>query len=74
MAENNKVHISLDFINEHRCKTYALQIAQEQRLGWDAKQVSRDEFLTDLNAKVRNLIYGAVMKHPTRGKTIRFLF
>ena len=71
---NNRVHIKLDFINETHCKAYAMRIAKEQRPEWNPDRVSRDEFLIDLNAKVRQLIYGSIKKHPTKGKTIRFLF
>jgi len=47
-------------------------MADDYRAGWDAKRVSK-RFLDDLNIKVRNLIMGAVKRHPTRGKTIKYL-
>lgn len=73
-AKNNRIRISLDFINEKKCRKYALQIAKTQRLGCRFNRVSREEFLCDLNALVRTRICDAVLKHPTKGKTIRFLF
>lgn len=72
--KNNRVRVSLDFINEQHCRDFALRIAKEQRFEWNPNRVSRDEFLVDLNCRVRALIYGSVKKHATVGKTIRFLF
>jgi len=58
-------------INSQNCKKLALRIAADLRPGWGPERVS-GQFLDDLNIKVRNLITSAVMKHPTRGKTVRW--
>ena len=61
-----------NLINYSHCKKFALQYANDHRLGWKPKQVSK-QFLDDLNIKVRMLITGAIQKHPTKGKTIKEL-
>lgn len=58
-----------NLINRKQCKELALRYAMDNRKGWDAKRVSKT-FLDDLEAKVRLLITGAVMRHRTVGKTI----
>ena len=65
--------MSNTLINQQNCKKLALQFAQENRKGWMPTRVSQ-QFLDDLNTKVRLLITGAVMHHPTRGKTVQYLF
>lgn len=62
-----------DLINRKHCKDFAVRIGHDMRKGWLPERVSR-QFLDDLNTKVRNLITGAVMHHPTVGKTIKHLF
>lgn len=63
-----------DLINRKHCKDFALRIAKDMRTGWMPNRVSDKEFLQDLNTKVRNLITSAVAHHPTKGKTIKYLF
>ena len=62
-----------DLINKKHCKDMALRFAQENRRGWLPNRVSK-QFLDDLNTKVRLLVTGAILKHPTLGKTIKHLF
>lgn len=62
-----------DLINKKHCKEFALRFAQENRTGWVPKRVSK-QFLDDLNTYVRLRITGAVAKHPTIGKTVKYLF
>ena len=62
-----------DLINKKHVKEMALRFAQENRTGWQPQRVSK-QFLDDLNTKVRNLVTGAIMHHPTIGKTIKYLF
>lgn len=62
-----------DLINRKHCKEAALRMRRDLRLGWETNQVSK-QFLDDLDAKVRNLIMSAVKKHPSVGKTIKYLF
>ena len=62
-----------DLINIAHVKKYARLRAEEMRPGWAPTQVGQ-QFLDDLNTKVRLLIDGAVSRHPTIGKTIKFLF
>jgi hypothetical protein len=61
-----------DLINKAHCRAFARRFAQENRKGWRPDRVSR-QFLDDLNTHVRLKITGAVMKHPTVGKTIKYL-
>jgi len=60
-------------LNRKACKAFVLRYAADTRLGWQPKRVS-EQFLADLEAKVRNTITGAVSKHPSKGKTIKYLF
>ncbi|MHC4397752.1 MAG: hypothetical protein ACYS1A_19075 [Planctomycetota bacterium] len=62
-----------DLINIAHCKKLALRFAQENRRGWLPNRVSK-QFLDDLNMMVRNKITGAILHHPTKGKTITYLF
>jgi hypothetical protein len=61
-----------DLINRTACREFALRWTKEQRRGWEANQVARG-FLDDLNTRVRLMIQGAIQRHPTKGKTIRYL-
>ncbi len=62
-----------DLINRKHCKEVALRIARDMRKGWLPERVSK-VFLDDLNTKIRNTITSAVMHHPTKGKTVKYLF
>jgi len=62
-----------DLINKKHCKEFAKRYAQDTRTGWLPERVS-EQFLEDLNSKVRLLITGAISRHPTVGKTIKYLF
>ncbi|MHC4890747.1 MAG: hypothetical protein ACYTEO_14935 [Planctomycetota bacterium] len=62
-----------DLINRKHCKKTALRMCQDMRLGWKADRVSK-QFLDDINTKVRLMIQSAVKKHPSVGKTIKYLF
>lgn len=62
-----------DLINIKHCKELALRFAKDNRKGCDFSRVSK-QFLNDLNTLVRLRITGAVMKHPSVGKTITHLF
>ena len=74
MEEKKKNHkLPTPFLNASYCKKFALRWAKENRTGWQPKQVSK-QFLDDLNTKVRLLVQGAVNHHPTKGKTIKYLF
>ena len=62
-----------DLITVAHVKKYARLRAEEMRPEWAPSQISQ-QFLDDLNTKVRLLIDGAIAHHPTIGKTIKFLF
>jgi len=59
-------------LNKKACKELALRFAKDNRKGCDFNRVSK-QFLDDLECLVRNRITGAVMRHPTLGKTIKYL-
>jgi len=62
-----------NLINKAACKKFALRWAQEHRTGWLPTRVSQ-QFLDDLDSKVRLLVQGSVNRHRTVGKTIIDLF
>lgn len=62
-----------DLINKAHCKAFAKRFAQENRRGWKPERVSK-QFMDDLNTMVRNKITGAILHHPSVGKTIKYLF
>jgi hypothetical protein len=64
---NNKL------INVSHCKDFAVKFAKDNRRGWQPDRVSQ-RFLDDLDTKVRLTIQSAIMHHPTKGKTITYLF
>ena len=59
-------------LNKKACKELALRFAKDNRRGCDFNRVSK-QFLDDLECLVRNRITGSVMRHPTNGKTIKYL-
>lgn len=65
--------MSENLINRKACKELALKWADDHRIGWGPKRVSK-RFLDDLDTKVRLLVQGAVNRHRTVGKTIKDLF
>ena len=58
-----------DLICAKHVKRYALDVAKRERNGWKPDRVSQ-KFLDGLNAKVRNIIFQAVKRHRSVGKTI----
>ena len=62
-----------DLINKKHVKDFAVKFAQRNRTGWVPDRVSK-KFLDDVNAMVRYRIETAILKHPTLGKTIKYLF
>lgn len=59
-------------INQKSVKEYTLSKAKQLRKGWDFTRVSK-KFLDDLNIKVKLIINNAISKHPSKGKTIKYL-
>lgn len=68
MSNNNG-----NLINRKNCKEFTLKWAQANRAGWRPTQVS-EQFIDDLNARVRLLVQGAVDKHRSVGRTVKDLF
>ena len=62
-----------DLINKKHVKDFAVKFAQRNRTGWKPERVSQ-KFLDDVNAMLRHRIEVAILKHPTVGKTIKYLF
>ena len=59
-------------INKAQCKKFALKWAKESRTGWKPERVSQ-QFIDDLDTRVRLLIQSAIKRHPSVGKTIKDL-
>ena len=65
MSNNN-------LLNHAHVKATALRMVRDMRPGWDAKRVSK-KFVDELELYVLNKIRGAIMHHPTIGKTIMYV-
>ncbi len=61
-----------DLINRKHCKDFILRMTAEMRLEWNCTRVSK-EALDDLNARIKILLMKSVKRHPTVGKTFRWL-
>ena len=61
-----------DLINRKHCKDYILEQAKILRPGWDCSRVSGHVF-DDLNHKIMLAIRGSLKRHPTVGKTFKYL-
>ena len=61
-----------DLINRKHCKDFILRMAGEMRGEWDCTRVSK-EALDDLNFRIRRIIIGSIKRHPTLGKTFKYL-
>lgn len=59
-------------INREQCKQYILARSKEMRPGWDCHRVSK-KALDDLNTKIRLLLYSAIQRHPSVGKTFKYI-
>ena len=64
--------MSGNLINRKACKELALRYARDTRKGCSFERVSK-QFLDDLETWVLNRITGAIARHPTTGKTIKYL-
>lgn len=60
-------------LNRKQCKAFALRWAQEKRPGWVPTRISK-QYLDDLEAKMRLWMQESIKRHPSCGKTIKYLF
>ncbi len=64
--------MSNDLINRKHCRDFILKKTESLRLGWDCKRVSQ-KAIDELEFKIRALIIGSVKKHPSIGKTFKYI-
>jgi len=59
-------------ICESHVKEYVKLKVKNLRPGWDCRFVSQNA-LDVIDAKLRNIVINAIKRHPTKGKTFRYV-